>query len=132
MLDPTAEREFMLSSFLLLAPAFVAFYRARPILGVMSVAVFAASFNFWTRPGKASLLADKLTALTATVVYLVATVTRLPGFFMGVVAWSLFLMNFVLYKVSVAFHKRRHRMWMAVHALFHFLVGCSMVFAILL
>ena len=126
------EREFMLSSFLLLVPAFVAFYRARPALGVVSVAVFAASFNFWTYPGHTSLLIDKLTALSAAIIYLVVAVTNLKGFLMSVIAWSLFFMSAILYQVSVAFHKRRHKMWMLVHALFHFVVGCTMVFIIML
>lgn len=131
-MDPSMEREFMLSSFLLLAPAFVAFYRARPVLGVVSVAAFAASFNFWTYPGHTSLLIDKLTALSALIIYSAVGIANIKGFFTSVIAWSLFFMTAILYHVSVAFHKRRHKMWMLVHALFHFVVGCSMVFVIIL
>ena len=131
-MDPSMEREFMLSSFLLLAPAFVAFYYARPVLGVVSIAAFAASFNFWTYPGHTSLLIDKLMALSALVIYSAVAVSNLKGFLMSVIAWSLFFTSAILYHVSVAFHKRRHKMWMLVHALFHFVVGCSMVFTIIL
>lgn len=131
-MDPSMEREFMLSSFLLLGPAFFAFYHAKIVLALVSIAVFVASFNFWTYPGKTSLMIDKLTAISALVIYSVHGVMNLQGFFMSVIAWSLFFMTLLLYNISVEFHKRRHKMWMLVHALFHFIVGCSMIFVILL
>ena len=124
----------MLSSFFLLAPGLVAFHRGKVILGVIPLLAFAASFNYWTYPGHYSLLVDKLTALTSGLIYTYFAVLAMPtaGFLLNVIGWSLLFTCMLLYYISVQFSKRRHKMWMLVHALFHFVVGCSQLFVILL
>jgi uncharacterized membrane protein HdeD (DUF308 family) len=128
------EREFMLSSFLLLAPGFLAFYYGKLVLGLVSLTAFLASFNYWTYPGHYSLMVDKLTAFTSGLIYTYFAIRALPGtgFLMNVIAWSLLSACVIMYYVSVEFSRRRHRMWMIAHGLFHFVVGCSQTFVILL
>lgn len=124
----------MLSSFLLLVPAFVAFYRGHSLLGLVSVVAFMASFNYWTFPGKYSLLTDKLVAFWSGVIFTIVAVRQFHkvGFILSVMAWLLLFTTILMYYVSVEISRKGHRMWKLVHALFHFVVCCSKIFVILL